>query len=618
MMYIVNTWDIQVQVKVNAKASLVDEQNLSFWQEWKITAVNVHVGDEVKAGDILAELDLKDYTNAIKTTELELENAQFGLSKLLSNDTSVLQAKIRAQIKEAELSLETESDQYSILQKQLETALQQKKDELEETNRTYELAKKELDIVWTGLTTNNWNHAASDLDQAIQDRQQKVNTIVSDLKSILWDAEIVVKAVDKIFGVTNMYTSQAQAYKLYLSTKNTAFKDQTESNVYKWYGFIENFEPKINAISKTSSDNEIYTLIQTLYNESQILVTLSETALDALNTSIEWVDLTETTLEWFLTTVSASRSTAISLRSQLKTLKDSVNSILSNYETKKVSLTSQNNNIDIIKKEITTLEKDNKNQLARKKAQIENLNEQISVLNKELQDAKKWANAYEIKQQKNLISQAELKIERTKNQEEDYQIIAEFSGRVRTVDIVEGEQYKLDDKNYIVVENPNLIELELQVSQIDIVKIKEWQTVTVLFDAYPNTPIQATVTSRNVNPEQNQRWWTYYKTIILLEKQELEILAGMSALVNVNVAEVKNVIIVPTLSLVRQNGKTYVYLRKNDEYMLHEIEIGVSNNFQAEVFSGLQVGDIILASVLDEKNLEKMWITDSAWISISF
>jgi hypothetical protein len=36
------------------------------------------------------------------------------------------------------------------------------------------------------------------------------------------------------------------------------------------------------------------------------------------------------------------------------------------------------------------------------------------------------------------------------------------------------------------------------------------------------------------------------------------------------------------------------------------------------VFSGLQVGDIILASVLDEKNLEKMWITDSAWISISF
>jgi chromosome segregation ATPase len=90
-----------------------------------------------------------------------------------------------------------------------------------------------------------------------------------------------------------------------------------------------------------------------------------------------------------LTTVSASRSTAISLRSQLKTLKDSVNSILSNYETKKVSLTSQNNNIDIIKKEITTLEKDNKNQLARKKAQIENLNEQISVLNKELQDAKK-------------------------------------------------------------------------------------------------------------------------------------------------------------------------------------------------------------------------------------
>jgi hypothetical protein len=72
-----------------------------------------------------------------------------------------------------------------------------------------------------------------------------------------------------------------------------------------------------------------------------------------------------------------------------------------------------------------------------------------------------------------MIDQAALRLERTKDQQDDYQIVAEFDGRVRTVDVVEGEQYKLDDKDYIVVENPNLIELKLQVNQVDIVKIKE-------------------------------------------------------------------------------------------------------------------------------------------------
>jgi multidrug efflux pump subunit AcrA (membrane-fusion protein) len=106
----------------------------------------VRVGDEVKAGDVLAELDLKDYQNAIKAAELELENAKLGLSKLLNNDTSLAQAKVRSQIKEAELSLQVESQQYDVLKKQLATTLQQKKDQLLQLNREYDLAKKELDI----------------------------------------------------------------------------------------------------------------------------------------------------------------------------------------------------------------------------------------------------------------------------------------------------------------------------------------------------------------------------------------------------------------------------------------------------------------------------------------
>jgi multidrug resistance efflux pump len=45
----------------------------------------------------------------------------------------------------------------------------------------------------------------------------------------------------------------------------------------------------------------------------------------------------------------------------------------------------------------------------------------------------------------------------------------------------------------------------LQVSQIDVVKIKEGDPVVVTFDAFPNNPITAKVSNRNVNPETNTR-----------------------------------------------------------------------------------------------------------------
>ena len=221
--------------------------------------------------------------------------------------------------------------------------------------------------------------------------------------------------------------------------------------------------------------------------------------------SIECVSLTENMINSFKTTISSARTMSISLRSELKNLMDNTYEMLSSYETHAASLETQSDTIDILKEEIATMQIDNQNQLERKQAQITTIKEKIDVLNKELADVRKGVDKYDIQQQKNLIDQAELNLIRTKEQKDDYQIIADFNGRVRTVDINEGEQYKIDDKKYIVVENPNLIELKLQVSQVDIVKIKEGQTVTVIFDAYPYSPIQATITSRNVNPQINAR-----------------------------------------------------------------------------------------------------------------
>jgi len=57
----------------------------------------------------------------------------------------------------------------------------------------------------------------------------------------------------------------------------------------------------------------------------------------------------------------------------------------------------------------------------------------------------------------------------------------------------------------------------------------------------------------------------------------------MSALVTITSAEVKNVLLIPTLSLVHEGDNQYIYLKEEKDYIKQKVEIGIMNNFQVQV-----------------------------------
>lgn len=627
--YTVKKWNIVNEVKVTATAKLADEQNLSFWQEWKITKVYVKVWDQVKAWEILAELNLADYENAVKTSQLELENAKLWLTKLLNNDTSLRESQLKSIINETQSNYDIEKEQEKILKQQLDTIVQQKRDQLEQLTKDYNLSKKNLEVAKSWLSVNT-NLETEQTEISLIARKQTINNIINSLNTTIGDIENIVESVDKIFWVSEQYKYENDDFENYLWVKNLSLKTIAENDIIEWYKFIQKFKNEFKSINIENSDKEIYDLIQNYYTESIILVTICDDAIDSIEQSIESIwSLSNADINNFKATVNASRNSAISLRSQLEAYSTSINNLLSDasqkdklqlsinqkqldYEKLETSLNNLEQNIRLLVKEIQDTEQDNTNQLNRKKSQIEILLEKINVSKKELEDLLDWADEYDIKQQQNLINQSQLRLERTIDQKDNYQIIAEFDWRVRSIDIVEWEQYKLDDRKYIVLENPNLIELESQVSQIDIVKIHEKNDAIVTFDAYPYSPIKTKIYKRSVNPEPNTRWWFYYKTTILLEKQSKEILAWMTAIVDIQTAKADNVVLIPTLSIVQELDKKYVYLKQWENYNKHEIKTWVTNNFQAEVIEWLVEWDIIRASVLDTEALKSMWIDDTS------
>lgn len=624
--HIVKKWDIKNLVKANAKVQLANEQKLSFWKEWKIIEVFVKEWDQIQAWQILAELDLSTYENNIKQANLELENAILWLRKLEENDTSLREKQLITQINEGNKNYGLWKNEEILLKNNQETLLKQKNDQLNQLSKDYQIALKNLELTksWVYIDTN---FETEETLSKLTDRTQKIKSIINSLNTNIWDLKLIVESIDEIIWVSKKFNNQDyEKYDWFLWAKNTYIKEETKKNVIDSYALIEKYKNIFNNISTENTDKEIYDIIEEFYKETGLIVKLCDNSIETLDASIVslW-SLTQEMINNFKEKIKSIRANVLNIRLNLDNLSSSINYLQSkqiqedkldlslegknlNYEKQEAFVEKQKNDIEIFKQELEDLKNSQKNELDRKISQNNSILENINLLEAELKDLRDWADKIDLNRQRILIKQAELNLEKTKDQKEDYQIIADFDWRVRSIDIKKWEQYKINDAKYIVVENPDLIELKMQINQIDIVKVKEKSPVEITFDAYPEKIIYAKVTDRNVNPEDNWRGWIYYEASIIIDKQNLEILAWMTALVSIITDEAKNIIVIPSLSVVKKWEKIFVEKKIWDKFKLTEIEIWIKNNFLYEVKKWLNEWDIIKWSVLDEKILDEMWI----------
>ena len=689
MMYTVGTGDVTTEVKVSATAQVSDEQSLSFGREGKIANIFVKPWDRITAGQILAELDMEEYDNNILAAELDLANARLGLSRMQNPDIALWVAQLKTQLLDAQLWLGEEQQSTNVLNQQLTNTYQAKKNQVELSLKEIELAEKSQELLKEQLE-NTYIQKQSQLDQALLDldiakksfdlslvswdvsideqseqtknslslQEQLITSTVGSLRDSIWDLESIVDRVDLIFWVSDVDT---YIYENDLSAKNTEFKKQTKLAVREANRVLWTIENEILSLDANDDIVEIKRVITSIYTKTEMITYLSNVALDAVNASVPWLDMTINDIEQLRSTLMAGRSSAIWYRAQIQSqassitnqisadiqnsqldiskdqqlldqnsqswniakmeqdiqlLKNDLKSFESDQELQlaqtKKQLDAQLDGLVLLQQELDGLALDNTLQQARQSNQVISQQERIWLLNQEVANITKWASMYDLQQQENIVSLSQISLDRAKDQQDTFQIVAEFDGRVRTVDIAVWEEYTFEERNYIVVENPDLVELELEVSQIDIVKISVGDPVTITLDAYPNTPITATIWARDLNPIANARWWVNYKAMIFLEPQELEIFAGMSALVTITTDQVSNVIVVPSLALIEQQGKQYVYKMIWDEYKLHQVETGISNNFQVEVVNGLEIWDIIKWSALSDEALDELGIDESS------
>ena len=215
---------------------------------------------------------------------------------------------------------------------------------------------------------------------------------------------------------------------------------------------------------------------------------------------------------------------------------------------------------------------------------------------------------------------AQLSMSDTQKQMENYTITSPISGTVIQKNVKAGDTVGTDttaSETLCTIYDLSYLEMTLNVDELEILSIKEGQTVTITADAISDRTFTGVVTSVSAAGTTTGGTTTYPVTIRIDDVGDL--LPGMNATAEIVVSSASNALAIPNGSVVRGN---YVLVTKDspsaanavqdmtapDGYVYVKITTGTSDDDYIEVASGLQEGDTI---AYDADAAEKQNASDS-------
>lgn len=205
------------------------------------------------------------------------------------------------------------------------------------------------------------------------------------------------------------------------------------------------------------------------------------------------------------------------------------------------------------------------------------------------------------------IDKIKIDIQKTKNDIEQIHfqtktpssVIAPIDGTVAEINVQKGQ--KIGPSTPIAhLINYNLLNLPVAIDELDIIKVKENQTVNIYVDAIPNQTFIGKVQKIAKQGNFTDGVTTFEVTIEIIEQNSL-LKSGMNANVEIIVEEKNNTFVVPNEAVFEKNDKFYVLLKtKDNKNKEQEVEVGIYSNDFVEVTQGINVGDIILIEKHDD------------------
>lgn len=199
-------------------------------------------------------------------------------------------------------------------------------------------------------------------------------------------------------------------------------------------------------------------------------------------------------------------------------------------------------------------------------------------------------------------------------------IVSPINGVIVAIPIKEGQTVNSVQSAPTIVKVAQLdkMTVEAQISEADVIKVKTGMPVyfTILgrgnerFRGKTLRAIEPAPTSLNSETSSSSASSTtaiYYNGLFDVDNPDRILRIDMTAQVNIVLAEAKNILYIPATAIqqyVGNNKATVLVLDENQNEIEKEIEVGINNNVNTEVKSGLNEGETIIVSRFDGKSIK--------------
>jgi HlyD family secretion protein len=173
---------------------------------------------------------------------------------------------------------------------------------------------------------------------------------------------------------------------------------------------------------------------------------------------------------------------------------------------------------------------------------------------------------------------------------------APFSGVITKIDVELGDIVSANTPAISLIGSGNF-QVETNVAESDVAKIKIGDTAIVTLDAYGNeVTFQAVVFEKNLS-ETIIDGVSAYKTTLQFQTNDKKILPGLTANVKILTDKRENVLFVPSRSIISKEGKKFVlYLEKDNTSKEISVVIGLrGSNGRTEILSGISESDRVVS-----------------------
>ncbi len=207
------------------------------------------------------------------------------------------------------------------------------------------------------------------------------------------------------------------------------------------------------------------------------------------------------------------------------------------------------------------------------------------------------------------IKQAEIEVNDAKTNLGYTKIVAPIDATIISIPVSEGQTVNANQTTPTIVQVADLskVLIKPEISEGDITKVTagmevKFSTLSDPDKIYRATidsvdPAMTTLTDNEYTESVSDTNAVYYYANVVVENPDNNLRIGMTTQNTIIIADIKNTLLIPTMTLKKQNNKVFVnVLTTANQVEQREVQIGLNDDMNTQILSGLTEGEKVVSS----------------------